>query len=190
MTTKKQLWAVTILLLAALCMAGCTDQEGEKGNELVSAANKSLEEATQQTADGQKQLVDLLNEAAQDFPENRAALKSKVDAVVSLYDQCLTNLKNGAEKYEAVSKLKIDDKLKEYYSTLAQSYRKMAEQREISKKQAKLIIDESIHEREEFLSKVNAFGEDKDKLQAEVTSMQDKAKKIQTDNPALFNNKS
>jgi hypothetical protein len=190
MKTRKQLWAVSILLLAALCLAGCTDQEAEKGNALVDAGNKSLEEANKQTADAQKQLSDLLTEAEHDFPENRAALKGKVDAVTSLYDQCLANLKIAAEKYEAVSKLKIDDKLKDYYSTLAQSYRKMADQREISKKQAKLVTDESIQEHEEFVSKVNAFGADKDKLQAEVTSMQDKAKKIQTDNPGLFGKKS
>lgn len=190
MQTRKQLWAVSILLLTALCLAGCTDQDAEKGNELVAAGNKSIQEANQQGADAQKQLIDLLNEAEHYFPENRAALKGKVDAVLSLYDQCIANLKNGAEKYEAVSKLKIGDKLKDYYATLAQSYRKMVDQREISKKQANLVTDASIQEHEEFLSKVNSMGADKDKLQAEVTSLQDKAAKIQTDNPDLFRKKS
>lgn len=186
MRTRTQLRAISILLLAALCLAGCKDLDAEKANELLAAGNKPLEEANQQTADAQKQLVDLINEAEHYFPEDRAALKGKVEAVTSLYDKCIANLKNGAEKYEAISKLKIDDKLKEYYATLAQSYRKMVDQREISKKQANLVTDASIHEHEEFVSKVSALGADKDKLQAEVTGLQDKAKKIQTDNPGLF----
>jgi hypothetical protein len=171
-------------------MGGCKDQEAEKANELVAAGNQSLEEANKQGADALKQLTDLLNETAHNFHEDRAALKGKVDEVISAYDKVIANLKNGAEKYEAVSKMKIDDKLKDYYSTLAQSYRKMIDQRELAKKQAKLVTDESITEQEEFVSKVNSLGADKDKLQAEVTSLQDKAKKIQADNPGVFAKKS
>ena len=190
MKTRKQLGAVSLLLLAAFCLMGCKDQELVKANELVTAGSKPLDDANKQSADAQKQLIDLIKEAAQDFPESRDGLKGKVDAVVSLYDKTIANLKDGAEKYEAASKLKIDDKLKDYYSTLAQSYRKMVDHIEISKKQAKLATDESIHEHDEFLSKVKSLGADKDKLQAEVMSLQDKAKKIQTDNPSVFEKKS
>jgi hypothetical protein len=185
MRMKKHLWVVSILLLAALGLAGCKDQDA-----LVDTGNKSLEEGNKQTADAQKQLTDLLNETAHNFHEDRAALKGKVDEVVSAYDKSIASLKNGAEKYEEISKLKIDGKLKDYYSTLAQSYRKMVDQREISKKQAKLVTDESIAEQEEFVSKVNSLAADKDKLQAEVTGLQDKAKKIQADNPGVFTKRS
>src|SRR5262249_9816464 len=103
-------------------------------NEFVDAGNKSVEEANKQTAVAGKKLAALFGEEnLKDFPENRASLKPKVDEVVALLDKSIANLKDAAEQFESASKLKLDDNLKDYYTTKAQSFRKLADLNELSK---------------------------------------------------------
>src|SRR5262249_12920845 len=153
---------------------GC--METGKANELVGAGNKSVEEANKLSADAGKKITDLFSqEGLKDFPENRAALKAKVDDVVSVLDKSSANLKSAAEKFEEASKLKIDDKLKDYYTAKAQSYRKLAEINEDTKKQAQMLNDESITDHQELAAKLTPIDEEKNRLQKELKDLEDKA---------------
>lgn len=181
----RYVWAIAGMVLLALSLVGC--QETQKANALVDVGNKSVEEANKLSAEARKKTDDLFGaESMKDFPENRAELKSKVDDVNGLLDKSITSLKSAAEKFEEASKLKIDDKLKEYYTTKAQSYRKLADINETAKKQTSLLTDASISERDGLVSKLEPLDEQIKKMQKELDDLEAKAKKIQTDNPKLF----
>ncbi len=185
MKMTRHFWAVAGLLLLSLSLVGC--QETEKANALVDVGNKSVEEANKAATEAGNKLTQLFSEEnLTNFPENRAALQSKVTEVNGLFDKSIASLKAAAEKFEEASKLKLDDKFKEYLTTMAQSYRKKAEIDETAKKQSSLLSDTSIEDVEALVSKIGSVSEQVNKLSKERTELDDKAKKIQTDNPSIF----
>jgi chromosome segregation ATPase len=183
MKMTRSLWAIVSLVFLSLSLVGC--METDKANKLVDEGNKSIDEANKVSADAGKKMTDLFDNLAH-FPENRDALKSKVDEVNGLLDKSITNLKAAADKFEEASKLKIDDKLKDYYVAKAQSYRKKAEVDETAKKQTALLTDASIDDMDALRAKMDPLQEQLNKLQKEQNDFEDKAKKIQSDNPNLF----
>ncbi|GEM_PF-1673260 len=185
MKMTRHFWAVAGLLLLSLSLVGC--QETGKANALVDVGNKSVEEANKLSAEARTKSEELFKAAGgEDFPNNRASLKAKIDEVNGILDKSITSLKNAAEKFEEAAKLKIDDKLKEYYTAKAQSYRKLAEINETSKKQTLVLNDTSIEDRDTLISKLEPMDTQIQNLQKELNTLEEKAKKIQTDNPKLF----
>ena len=185
MKMTRSLWAIVGLMFLSLSLVGC--METDKANKLIDAGNKSIEDANKVSADAGKKMTELFSgDNLTHFPENRDALKSKVDEVNGLLDKSITSLKAAADKFDEASKLKIDDKLKDYYMAKAQSYRKKAEVDETAKKQTALLTDASIDSVEALKPKLDTLEEQLNKLQKEQNDFEDKAKKIQTDNPNLF----
>ena len=178
-------WAVAGVCLLALTLVGC--METGKANELVDVGNKSLDEANKAATEAANKSGELFaTEVITDFPENRDSLKSKVAETAGLYDKSITGLKAAADKFEEASKLKVDDKFKEYLTTMAQSYRKKAELNENAKKMVLLLSDTSIDGPEALASKMPSFNEQTNKLKKEASDLDAKAQKIQTDNPSIF----
>ena len=185
MKITRHFWAVAGLFLLALTLVGC--QETGKANELVDVGNKSVDEANKAATEAKNKFGELFTkENITDFPENRDSLKSKVAEVAGLFDKSVTNLKSAADKFEEASKLKLDDKFKEYLTTMAQSYRKKAELNETAKKTVLLLSDTSIDGPEGLASKMQPLNEQTNKLQKEAGDLEAKAQKIQTDNPSIF----
>src|SRR5262249_34667792 len=147
MKTRKQLWAVSIMLLMTLALVGC--METAKYNEFVDKANKAVAEQIKQDADIGKKSVPFA-ENLKDLQENRDALKSQADEIIGLMDKSITNIKSAAENWEAASKLNVDDKLKEYATVQAQYCRKSIEANEYSKKMIQLVNDPSVTDYSEY----------------------------------------
>lgn len=186
MKTRKPLWAISIMILAALCMTGCG--ETGKANELMSAAQKSIEESNKSQAEaGQKFNALFGDESLKDFPEDRAALRSKADEVISLLEKTNAGYKDAADKFESASKLDVDAKIKEFLSLRAQYARKRVESNEyIAKQMVPLVKDESIQDSSELAEKFQQRKEQAQKLTQEEVEIDNKATQIQKDNPNLF----
>ena len=185
MKMTRHFWAIAGMVLVALSFVGC--QETQKANALVDVGNKSVEEANKASTEAGSKFSQLFSdENIKDFPENRDALKSKVAEVNGLFDKSIASLKTAADKFEEASKLKVDDKFKDYLTTMAQTYRKKAEIDETAKRQSALLGDASIQDSETLASKMGTLGEQVTKLQKEQSDLEAKAKKIQTDNPSIF----
>src|SRR5437868_6080237 len=94
------------------------------------------------------------DENLKDFPEDRGALKSKADEVISLLEKTNTGYKESAGKFESASKLDIDAKLKEYLLLRSQYARKRVESNDyIAKQMVPLVKDESIQDSSELAEK-------------------------------------
>ena len=186
MKTRKQLWAISLMILVACCMTGCG--ETGKANELISAAQKSIDESNKlQTEAGQKFNALFAEENIKDFPENIGALKGKADEVISMLEKTNASYKDAADKFESASKLDINEKLKEFLSLKSQATRKRIEGNEyIAKQMATLVKDESIHDGSELEGKFMQRKEQVQKLANEEEALTNKATQIQKDNPNLF----
>ena len=185
MKMTRNFWAVAGLCLLALTLVGC--METGKANELIDVGNKSVDEANKASTEAANKFGELFaTENISEFPENRDSLKSKVAETTGLFDKSITSLKTAADKFEEASKLKLDDKFKEYLTTMAQTYRKKAEVNESAKKQALLLSDTSIDGPEALASKMQSLSEQTSKLKKEASDLDAKAQKIQTDNPSIF----
>ena len=181
----RNFWGGAGLFLLVLSLVGC--METGKANELVDVGNKSVDEANKASTDAANKFSELFSQAnITDFPENRDALKSKVAETAGLFDKSIASLKTAADKFEEASKLKVDDKFKEYLTTMAQSYRKKADVNESAKKMVLLLGDTSIDGPEGLVSKMQPLKEQNDKLKKEQSDLEAKAQKIQTDNPSIF----
>ena len=171
-----------LLAFAAACNLGDeTDKANkliEEGNQLVTDGNKMVQEATAKN----NQLYDNLNE--ENFAEEQARLKTTAQEAVDGFDKSSAKYRDAAQKFEDASKLKVDEKFKEYLTAKAQEFRKNSEGADVGKSLSKAFIDSS--DGPTLLKKINELKPRIEKLSKEATEFQEKAEKIRTENKDKF----
>ena len=150
---------VTILLALAVACG-----ETGKANQLIEEGNKLVQEGNQIFQDTQPKAEQVFN-SAEGFPDNQASLKPDAQAAADGFDKSASKLRDAAKKFEEASRLKIDDKFKEYLTLKAKEFNKHAEQVDVLK------------------SMVAAFNEagDLDSLNAKMTRGKEQAEKLDTE---------
>lgn len=150
----------------------------DEGNTLVTDGNKTVQEATAKN----NQLYDNLND--ENFADEQARLKTTAQEAVDGFDKSASKYKDAAQKFEDASKLKVDEKFKEYLSLKAQEFRKNAEGAEVGKSLSKAFLDSS--DGPSLLKKINELKPRVESLSKEAADLQQKAEKIRTDNKDKF----
>jgi hypothetical protein len=150
----------------------------DEGNTLVTDGNKMVQEATAKN----NQLYDNLND--ENFADEQARLKTTAQEAIDGFDKSAAKYKDAAQKFEDASKMKVDDKFKEYLSLKAQEFRKNAEGAEVGKSLSKAFIDSA--DGPSLLKKINELKPRVESLSKEATAFQEKAEKIRTDNKDKF----
>jgi len=174
------LFAALLLVGVVLACKSTSTDETEKANKLVNEGNVAIE-------DGKK----LLNEAEDKkntmLHTNVAQLgeaRTLANEAIREYDQAEEKCKDAVAKYDEASKLKTDDKFKEYLSLKVKEYNKRAELVQTAKGVPQALIDSE--SRQGWITKANSVNEQVDKLSKEADDFAAQADKIQKDNPNIF----
>ncbi len=150
----------TVLLLVAVVLAcNKTADETDKANKLVDEGNAVVQDGKKFLTDAEEKKATMLRTNVSQLAEARTLANESIRA----YDQAEEKWKDAAAKYGEASKLKINDKFKEYLA---------------------LLIDSQ--SRSSFISRANAATEKAERLGKEADDLSAQAEKIQKDNPDSF----
>jgi hypothetical protein len=134
---------LALVVLAALALAcGALKNLGSNSqadaNKLVQDANNELKEVDR-IADDNESKMDALDKADKDGDSKQ--VKSLLDDLMKAIDDGLKHGDVAASKLEEASKMKVDDKYKEYLSLKSQSLRKQIDAFKERKEAAKIMRD-------------------------------------------------
>jgi len=183
MKNKNGILAAIILSVIAIACSGIDDTE--KANGIVDEANKFVKTANESVEKSQK--------FGNEFDAKISAIKNKDDLekarslakdMSKEYDSMIENFKKASEKFDEASKLKLNEKFKEYLDIKAKEMKQRSEySAELKKVPQKLIESDSETEfRDLYKSQF-------DKVKTMVKDAQElaeKADKIVKDNPDVM----
>jgi hypothetical protein len=180
--TWSELVAATLLLSVILaCSIGGGD-ETAKANKLVTEGNADIREARKVLADAEDKKSAMLRTNVSRLAEARALAKD----AIRLYDESQAKAKEGAAKYEEASKLKINDKFREYLTLKTKEYDKRIELVEALKLTPQSLIDGD--SQASFAIKTKAANQKVEVLKKEADDLSAEAEKLYKDNPDSFKN--
>jgi hypothetical protein len=178
-TTLKMMLALAAMLLFVLaCNAG---DETDKANKLVSEGNAAIEEGNKMAIEaGAKndKVFDELSAANFEADKERLAPQAK-DAVAGM-TKSAEKFREASKKFDEASKLKINDKFKEYLTLKSQEFSKRAEQMDIGKGNSQALLDSN--DAESLMAKVRENRTKYEALDKESKDLEAKANKIQAEN--------
>ncbi len=184
---KSNLWWV--VLLAVISLSSACEQTTE--------ANKLVDEAhaiKKKNSEIDSQAVNLINELmgsnmtkAEDVNAYKTANKAKFDELMGLHGQLEKNSNEAAAKYEEVSKLKLNEKFKEYCSLMVQEQKKSAEVYKMKAAFVKAFLAENDTKKADQL--VADFNKKNPEMSKEADALVEKAEQIVKDNPNVFESK-
>jgi chromosome segregation ATPase len=184
MKPLKKLYVLFSLLLLSLLAASCSGDKG-KANKLIDEGNAAVKEALNIDSDSEAKLTEL-NNALDDFPQNRDQLKPTAQAMLDNLDKSIAKLREAASKYDEGSKLNLEATLKEYLSLRSQAYSKGAERQEAMKAFPKAVMDTSIEDADALKEKLAQITEQVNKADKEAKDLEARAQKIEQENKDKF----
>ena len=171
---------LAVLLLIAAVVACSSGNETEKANKLVEEGNNAVNEAKKSMTEAEELKGKMLKTDVSQLAEARATAKEDVAALDKAEDKC----KEAASKYDEASRLKLNDKFKEYLSLKTKEYNKRVELIETSKGLPQALIDSE--SREGWIKKANEVTDKVNKIAKEADDLGAQADKLQKDNPDIF----
>lgn len=178
---------ICLIILTGLIGFACDAGQMDEANKLINEANAALDKNKPATEKADTMINDLMGTnmtQAEDIDQYKTDNKAKFDEVASLFEQSEKGISEAAGKFDQASKLKIDEKFKEYVSLKAQEFKKRAE-----RQKASAVFVKSF-QAENDAAKADRLTPDYNKKDAdmlkEANDLGAKAEKIVKDNPALF----
>ena len=171
---------IAFALMVVAVMACSLGDETEKANKLVGEGNTAVQEAKKFVADAEEKKGQMLQTNWSELAEARNLAKESIAAYDKAGDKC----KEAARKYEEASKLKINDKFKEYLTLKTKEFDKRAEVVEAAKGTPQALIDSD--DPPIFKSRANANNEKVDKLSKEAEDLAAQADKLQKESKGVF----
>ena len=172
--------ALLLLFMAVLACSGSIGNETEKANKLVTEGNAAVEEAKKFVTEAEGKKTQMLRTKISEIAEARTLAKEAITAYDKAEDKC----KEAAQKYDEASKLRINDKFKEYLTLKVKEYNKRAEVVETAKATPQALIDSE--NQKSFITRANANNEKVDALGKEAEALATQSDKLQKDNPDIF----
>lgn len=171
--------ALALLVTAVLaCSSG--GNETEKANKLVDEGNAAVQETKKDITEAESLKQKMLNTDVSHLADARATAKD----VIAAYEKAEAKCKEAASKYDEASRMKLNDKFKEYLALKVKEYNKRAEMVAMAKGVPQALIDSE--SREGWVNKANEVNGKVDKLRQEADDIGAQADKIQKDNPDIF----
>jgi hypothetical protein len=182
----KNVTAILAVLLMIFAGLACSGDETEKANALVDEANKFITDGNKNVTDAESKGTEFDKKVREiDSNEDHKKVTEFGDKeLMPLYDKMKENFQKAGEKFGEASKLKLNEKYKEYLETKASEFKKRAEYADQLKAIPKTLS--SSKNEQEYQEAVKKDVEKAQKLLAEAKELGDKAAKIQADNPGIF----
>jgi hypothetical protein len=185
-SSRKIVFIATLIIMVG--MSGCSQgDEMGKVKPLSSEAQAAFKEGARLEQDAQlkyQQLYSLENVNA--FPDNREQFSPLAQETIDQFSKSAEQFGKAADRYEQLSKLKIDEKVREFFSLNAQYERKFAAIADLEQQMTKLWVDESVSDLDTLKEKLASHHEQLVKTQQETKELQAKAAKIASDYPDKF----
>lgn len=182
MKYKNQLAALaaSVLLIAAVLACSSGGNETEKANKLVDEGNAAVQDTKKNITEAESLKQRMLGMDVSQLAEARSTAKEAIAA----YEKAEAKCKEAASKYDEASRMKLNDKFKEYLTLKVKEYNKRAEMVAMAKGVPQALIDSE--SREGWINKANEVNGKVDKLRQEADDFGAQADKIQKDNPDIF----
>ena len=182
MKLKNQLTALAAFVLLIVVVLACSSggNETEKANKLVDDGNAAVQDAKKDITEAESLKQKMLSTDVSQLAEARSTAKDSIAA----YDKAEAKCKEAAAKYDEASRLKLNDKFKEYLALKVKEYNKRAEMVTTAKGVPQALIESE--SREGWVNKANDVNTKVDKLRGEADDIGAQADKIQKDNPDIF----
>jgi len=171
---------LALLLLFAAVLACSTGNETEKANKLVDEGNAAVQEAKKSLTEAEQLKQKMM---ATDVSQLDDARKTAKDAITA-YEKAEARCKEAAAKYDEASRLKLNDKFKEYLALKVKEYNKRAELMQMAKGVPQALIESE--SRQGWISKANSLNDKVNQLAKVADDLGSQAEKIQKDNPDIF----
>ncbi len=182
MKYKNQLaaFAAFALLIGVVLACSSGGNETEKANKLVDEGNAAVQSAKTDITEAESLKQKMLGTDVSQLSEARSTAKEAIAA----YEKAEAKCKEAASKYDEASRLKLNDKFKEYLTLKVKEYNKRGEMVAMAKGVPQALIDSE--SREGWINKANDVNAKVDKLRQEADDLGAQADKIQKDNPDIF----
>ncbi|HJQ27309.1 MAG TPA: hypothetical protein VKA60_25710 [Blastocatellia bacterium] len=185
MIKTKRLGLLTLLALALGFAAACKFYETDKANKLVDAANTSIKDANDKTQSGTSKLVEM--EAAVPNIEDEEGLtkwRTEAKAIIADLEKARDGYTDAGNKFLEASKLKLQDKFKEYLDAKGQEMKKRGEMSAALIAEPQALIDSNTPE--DFKAKADEVEKKYQDLKKQADDLESKATKIYEENKSLF----
>ena len=169
-----------LLLIAAVVACSSGGNETEKANKLVDEGNTAVQEAKKEITEAEQLKQKMLKTDVSQLDEARSTAKEAIAG----YEKAEAKCKEAAAKYEEASRLKLNDKFKEYLALKVKEYNKRAELVHTAKGVPQALIDSE--SRQGWVEKANSVSAKVTQLSKEADDLGAQADKIQKDNPDIF----
>lgn len=182
MNYKNQLTALAAFVLLVIVVLACSSggNDTEKANKLVDEGNAAVQDAKKSITEAEDLKQKMLHTDVSQLSEARATAKDAIAA----YEKAEAKCKEAAAKYDEASRMKLNDKFKEYLALKVKEYNKRAEMVATAKGVPQALIDSE--SREGWVNKANEVNGRVDKLRQEADDIATQADKLQKDNPDIF----
>ena len=185
MMKARKLGLLTLLALALVGATACKIYETDKANKLVDAANASIKDANDKTQSGASKLVEM--EAAVPKIEDEDGLtkwRTEAKTIIADLEKARDGYTEAGNKFLEASKLKLQDKFKEYLDAKGQEMKKRGEMTGALIAEPQALIDSNT--REDFKAKADEVEKKYQDLKKQADDLEAKANKIYEENKALF----
>jgi DNA repair exonuclease SbcCD ATPase subunit len=179
-------WLVLLLILGVGLACGLGDQTDE-ANKLVDEANVGIKTYNENTIKSSKLFNDLYGDSlknVEDLDDYKTANKAKFEELKTLSEQLDKSGNELSDKFDKASKLKLNDKYKEYLSLKAQEFKKRADADKLVPPFVKSFAEAK------DADAVNKLIDDYNKKSADLAKESDdiskKADQIVKDNPSII----
>src|SRR4051812_26884531 len=128
--------AFAVMIAAVLACSG-GGNETDKANKMVDEGNAAVQEAKKSISEAEQLKQKMLTTDVSHLDEARTTAKEAIAA----YDKAEAKCKEAASKYDDASRLKLNDKFKEYLTLKVKEYNKRAEMVTTAKGVPQALID-------------------------------------------------
>lgn len=182
--TKKNyplgMFIALLLLIAVVLACSSSGNETEKANKLVDEGNSAVQEAKKDLTEAEQLKQKMLATDVKHLDDARSTAK---EAIAS-YERAEAKCKEAAAKYDEASRLKLNDKFKEYLTLKVKEYNKRADLVQTAKGVPQALIDSE--SRQGWISKANEVNQKVTQMAKEADDIGAQAEKLQKDNPDIF----
>ena len=168
------------LLIAAVIACSSGGDETDKANKLVNEANSAFDEAKKSYSEAE----DLKNKMMRTDVSQLADARATAKDAIAAYNKAEDKLKEASDKCNEASRMKLNDKFKEYLSLKVKDLNKRVELIEAAKGLPQALIDSE--SREGWVKKANEINDKVAQLGKEADDLGAQADKLEKDNPDVI----
>ncbi|MEK7724831.1 MAG: hypothetical protein AAB336_10810 [Acidobacteriota bacterium] len=181
----KHLTGILAIVVMITIGLACSGDDTQKANDLVKEANKFVIDANDGVKKAEAKGTEYDSKLAKITTDKQVEeLREFGKEIMKIYDSMNENFGKAGGKFEEASKLKVNDKFKEYLELKGREMKKRAEYSLEIKKIPQALIDSK--KREEYVENAKTYGTNAKKILDEAKDLGDKADKIIKENPTVI----